>query len=165
MSEKLTVKYYANNKSANEPVQASEDAARYDLYSAEAKTLNPHSCTCLTLELRMAIPKGYHGKIFPRSGFLQDHFVTCDSGVTDRDFRGTVTLLINHGSKHYTVRAGDRIGQMVFMKKFNINFEKVSDPDLLGKRERDMSGFGSTGASLVIVKKPFYSQEILVIDD
>ena len=59
MSEKLTVKYYANNKSANEPVYASENAARYDLYLAEAKNLNPHSCTGLTLELRMVIPKGY----------------------------------------------------------------------------------------------------------
>ena len=56
MSEKLKVKYYANNRSANEPVQASEGAAGHDLYLAEAKTLNPHSCTCLTLELRMAIP-------------------------------------------------------------------------------------------------------------
>ena len=54
---------------------------------------------------------------------------------------------------------------MVFMKKFNVNFEKVSDPDLLGKKEGDMSGFGSTGKNSVIVKKPFYSQEILVIDD
>ena len=63
MREKLTVKYYANDKSANEPVQAWEDAAGYDLYSAGAKTLYPHSCTGITLELRMDIPKGYYGKI------------------------------------------------------------------------------------------------------
>ena len=146
MSEKLTVKYYANNKSANEPVQASKDVAGYDLYSAEAKTLNPHSCTGLTLELRMAIRKGFYGKIFPRSGLLRNHFITCDSGVIDADYRGTVViLLMNHSSQHCIVRVGNRIGQMVFMRKFNVDFEKVSDPVLLGKTERDMDGFGCPG--------------------
>ena len=127
MSEKLTVKYYVKNKSANEPVQASENAAGYGLYSAEAKTLCPHSCTGITLELRMAILKGNYGKIFPRSGILRDHFITCDSGVIDADYRGTVViLLINHSSEHYTVRVDDIIAQMVFMRKFNVNFEEVS---------------------------------------
>ena len=57
MTEKLTVKYFANNNFAKEPVQASEDAAGCDLYAAEAKTLFPHLCSGLTIELRMAIPK------------------------------------------------------------------------------------------------------------
>ena len=52
---------------------------------------------------------------------------------------------------------------MVFMRKFNVNFEEVSDPVLLGKTERDMGAFGSTGTSSILVKKP--SQEMLVIDD
>ena len=110
MTEKLTVKYFANNNFAKEPVQASEDAAGCDLYAAEAKTLFPHSCSGLTIELRMAIPKGYYGKIFPRSGLLPDHFITCDSGVVDADYRGTVVvLLINRSSEHYTIRVEDRI--------------------------------------------------------
>ena len=50
-----------------------------NMYVAEAKTLFPHACSGLTIELRMAILKGYYGKIFPRSGLLRDHFVTSDS--------------------------------------------------------------------------------------
>ena len=120
MIEKLTIKYYANTEFAKEPVQASEDAAGYDLYAAEARTLFLHSRTSINLELKMAIPKGYYGKVFPRSGLLRDHFITCDAGVTDADFRGTVTvLLLNHGNKHYTIRTGDRIARIVFMKKFD----------------------------------------------
>ena len=42
----------------------------------------------------MAIPKGYFGKIFPRSGLLKKHFVTCDAGVADADYRGSVCVLI-----------------------------------------------------------------------
>ena len=110
MTEKLTAKYFANIDFAKKPVQASEDAAGYDMYAVEAKTLFPHSCSGLTIELTMAIPKGYYGKIFPRSGLLRDHFIVCDSGVVDADYRGTVILLlINRSSKHYTIRVGDRI--------------------------------------------------------
>ena len=120
MIEKLTIKYYANTEFAKEPVQASEDAAGYDLYAAEARTLFLHSRTSINLELKMAIPKGYYGKVFPRSGLLRDHFITCDAGVTDADFRGTVAvLLLNHGNKHCTIRTGDRIARIVFMKKFD----------------------------------------------
>ena len=104
MTEKLTVKYFANNDFAKEPVQASQDAARYDLYAVEAKTLFPYSCSGLTIELRLAIPKGYFGKIFPRSGLLRDHFITCDSGVVEADYRGTIVVLLkNHSSEHYTI--------------------------------------------------------------
>ena len=120
MIEKLTIKYYANTEFAKEPVQASEDAAGYDLYAAEARSLFLHSRTSINLELKMAIPKGYYGKVFPRSGLLRDHFITCDAGVTDADFRGPVAvLLLNHGNKHYTIRTGDRIARIVFMKKFD----------------------------------------------
>ena len=76
----------------------------------EARTLFPRSVIGITLELKIAIPKGYYGKIFPRSGLLRDHFITCDSGVTDSDYRGTVTvLLMNHSPEHYTFRVGERM--------------------------------------------------------
>ena len=54
----------------------------------------------------MAIPKGYYGKIFPRSGLLRDHFVTCNAGAIDADYRGSVSVILinHHGNKHYTVR-------------------------------------------------------------
>ena len=113
----------------------------------------------------MAIPKGYYYKIFPCSGLLRDHFRTCDSGVVDADYRGTVVvLLINHSSEYYTIQVGDRIGQMVFMKKFDVNFEKVAETDLLGKANQDMGGFGSTGNSF-LKNEPLILEEIVVIDD
>ena len=113
MAEKLTVKYFANNGFAKEPVQASKDAAKYDLYAEEVKALFPHLCSGLTIELRIVI---------------------CNSGVVEADYRGIVAvLLITHSSEYSTIQVLDRIGQMVFMKKIDVNFEKVAEPDLLGK--------------------------------
>ena len=131
----------------------------------EAKTLFPYSCSGLTTELRLAIPKGYFSKIFPRSGLLRDHFITCDSGVVEADYRGTIVVLLkNHSSEHYTIWVGDRIGQMVFMKKSDVNFEKVTEPDLLGKTNRHVGGFGSTGKSF-LKNESLILEEIVVIDD
>ena len=95
----------------------------------------------------MEIPKGFYGKIFPRSGLLKQHLITCDAGVIDADFRGSVEVLIINHHPHdvYTVRTGDRIAHVVFMKKCDAIFENVSDPALLGRTKRGSGGFGSTG--------------------
>ena len=51
----------------------------------------------ISLDLRWAIPTGFYEKLFPRSGILNDHFVTIDAGVIDADFRGIIKVLIlNH---------------------------------------------------------------------
>ena len=146
MTEKTTIKYFLDNEFAKVPFQASEDAAGYDLFAAEAKTLLPNSCNSIELELKMAIPKDYYGKVLPRSGLLKDHFVTCDARVTDVDYRGKVSVILinHHGDKAYTVRTGDRIAQVVFMKKIDVKFERVSESALLGKTKRGIGGFGST---------------------
>ena len=119
----------------------------------------------------MAIPTGYYGKIFPHSGLLNDHFISCDAGVVDADYRGSVlVLLLNHHSeKAFTVRTGNRIAQIVYMKKFDVEFEKVSDPALLGKTKREIGGFESTGSLYEIplkrVSPVLKGNEIFVISD
>ena len=132
-SEKITVKYFAENEFCKEPYQASEDAAGYDLFAAEILTLFPKNNGCISLAFRFAIPKGFYGKIFPQSGLFRDHLITCDTGVLDLDFRGVVQVIMmnHHPGKTLTIRTGDRIAQCVFMKKYNVEFEKVSDMALL----------------------------------
>ena len=96
-SKYITVKYLAETELAKEPYQASEDAAGYDLFAAEIKTILPKSTDAISLDLRWAIPSGFYGKVFPRSGILKEHFVTIDTGVIDSDYRGIVqVLLVNH---------------------------------------------------------------------
>ena len=53
----------------------------------------------------------------------------------------------HHPHEVYTVRTGDRIGQIVFMKKYDVTFEIVSDSTLLGRTKRGSGGFGSTCCS------------------
>ena len=143
MSKQITVKYYSVSEFAKEPYQATEDSAGYDLFAAETKTFLPKTVDTLLLELRWAIPTGFYGKLFPRSGILKEHFVSIDAGVINADFRGIIL------KKTFTVRTGDKIGQVVFMEKFNANFHRVSEKHLLGKTKRGNDGFGSTGVTVI----------------
>ena len=98
-----------------------------------------------------AIPSGFYGKFFPRSGILRGHLVTVEAGVIDSDFRGDVKVFLfnHHPEKTFTVRAGDRIAQVVFMEKFTANFQRVTDKHLLGITKRGTDGFGSTVVSVI----------------
>ena len=149
MSKQITVKYYSHFN-VKEPYQASEDAAGYDAFAAETKTFLPKSVDTVSLEMIWAIPSGFYGKLFPRSGILRKYLVTVNAGVIDSDLRGTVAALLfnHHPEKIFTVRKGDKIAQVVFMEKFTANFQRVTDKHLLGITKRGSDGFGSTGVSV-----------------
>ena len=101
-SEKIPVKYFAENEFCKEPYQASEHAAGYNLRAAETLPLFPEKNGCISLAFRFAIPKSFYGKIFPRSGLFKEYFRTCDAGVLYPDFRGIVQVLMmnHHLEKH-----------------------------------------------------------------
>ena len=83
---------------AREPKKATADSAGHDLFVAEDKTLFPCCVTPFIIKIEMEIPSGYFGKIYPRSSFVRKHFVSCDSGIIDSDFRGTVLILMTNKS-------------------------------------------------------------------
>ena len=125
--KQIKIKYFEESVFAKESVKATEGSAGYDLFTAEAKTIVPNSSQIVCLDLRWAIPKGFFGKVFPRSALIKDYNVTVDAGLIDSDYRGLVyVLLCNHYKKAFTVRTGDRTAQAVFLEKFDVQFTKVN---------------------------------------
>ena len=142
---RLAVQYYSESPEFTLPTKTYEDSAGYDVYAAETLTILPRSCECINIEMQMAIPEGFFGKLFSRSGLLKHNFITCEAGMIDSDYRGIVSVaLTNHSNDLYTVKSGDKIAQIVFMKKYNVDFRRVPDPERLGKTKRGSSGFGSS---------------------
>ena len=132
----IKVKYAVANNSihAKEPKKAMIGSAGYDLFVAEGKILLSRCVTPITIELKMEIPCGYFGKVYPRSSLLKNYFVSCDTGVIDSDFCGTVLILMTNNSKDpILIKAGQRISQIVFHKKEEVVFKKV---DCLSSTER-----------------------------
>ena len=144
----IDVKYASSNNSyhAKEPFQGTPDTAVYDLFAAESKLILAKSVDTVSTELKLEIPKGYYGKIHPRSSLIKNYFVTVDGGVLDHDFRDTVKIImINHSREDFKVNLGKRVAQMIFQKKKEeVNFIKVCEKELT-ETSRGIDRFVSTG--------------------
>ena len=129
------------------PTVAYGDDAGYDLFSAETITILPRTCEGINCKFLTAIPRGYFGKIESRSSLVRHNLITAEGGVMDSGYRGEwFVILFNHGEKPFTVKPGDKIAQVVFMKKEVVEFVKVDNLDKLSHTERNIQGFGSSGS-------------------
>ena len=130
------------------------------MYAAEAKTILSGKNDSVCLDLRWAIPKGFCGRIFPRSSLIKENNVTVEAGLIDADYRSLVyVILVNRSEKVFAVRTGDRIAQVVFFEKFDVRFEKVSKKEELGVTKRGSGGFGSTGITVIKKMKVFEDEQ------
>ena len=71
MSEKLKIKCFPQNEFSKEPFQPSEDAAGYDVFASECRTVLPKTRFSIPLDFKIVIPNGFYGKVFPRSSLLK----------------------------------------------------------------------------------------------
>ena len=95
--------------------------------------------------LAIAVPTGYGGFVFARSGLSSKFGVSLANcvGVIDSDYRGEVKIsVINHSDEPYTVKNGERIAQLVIMP---VDLCEYGLCDELDDTERGTGGFGSTG--------------------
>ena len=76
--------------------------------------------------------------------------MTVDARLIDSDYRGLIfVLLSNHSKKAFTIRTGDRITQVVFLEKFDVDFTNVNKKEDLGNTKRGNGGFGSTDVTVI----------------
>jgi len=131
------------------PAYASAGAAGADLHAlAEAGeiTVEAGQTVLLHTGVAVAIPEGYVGLVYARSGMATKRGLAPANkvGVIDSDYRGEIMVALhNHGTVPQTVAAGDRIAQLVIAPVVTAAFEEVDDLD---DTDRGAGGFGSTGA-------------------
>lgn len=130
------------------PTRGSEKAAGYDLYAClggEEREIPPHTTVPIGTGLAIAVPDGYFGAVFARSGLASKQSLRPANcvGVCDSDYRGEyIVMLHNDGDTVRTVMSGDRIAQLVVMPYLDISFQET---DELDETARGSGGFGSTG--------------------
>ncbi|MFW6281947.1 MAG: dUTP diphosphatase [bacterium] len=121
-----------------------EDAG-LDLLSAEDTILASGEYKLIKSGIKIAIPQGYGGFVYPRSGLALKRGITVlnADGVIDPGYRGELgVILINHGKEDFQINKGDRIAQLIIHRTFNIEWEEVDD---LSESTRGSGGFGHTG--------------------
>ena len=142
----LEIKITRKDKSIPLPeYQHGEEDAGLDLFSAEAETLHSGEYKLIKTGISLAIPPGYAGFVYPRSGLALKHGVTVlnADGVIDPGYRGEIgVILINHGSSAFEIQQGDRIAQLIIQQVARVRWQEVKD---LKETERGDGGFGHTG--------------------
>lgn len=135
------------SEGARLPERGSDEAAGYDLFADAAREIliEPHETVMVHTGVAVAIPSGYFGGVYARSGLSAKEGLrpaNC-TGVIDSDYRGEIMVALhNDGTQVRNIKPGQKVAQLIIQKYEPAEFvvcEELSDTD------RGSGGFGSTG--------------------
>ncbi len=125
------------------PEYASAAAAGADLRASESVEIAAGARAAVSTALRLEIPPGHVGLVWPRSGLAVRHGIDTLAGVIDSDYRGELkVVLVNHGDEGFRIAPGDRVAQLLVQKVERVRFAAAP---AVADTARGDAGFGSTG--------------------
>jgi len=148
-NEDTVIKIKRLTDTAIVPTKSRKTDAGYDLYADEDIAIYPEDTKLISTGIAFAIPDGYAGLIWDRSG-LGSKGIHRHAGVVDSSYRGEVKVALSNSRARdveftdniYFISKGDRIAQILFQKV--PHFDLVETEELDGT-SRGSSGFGSSG--------------------
>ncbi len=124
------------------PAYAHPGDAGFDLFSCVDLVLGPGEVKAVPTGIQMAIPLGFVGLVWDKSG-ISLKAVHRLAGVVDAGYRGEVqVVLVNLGREPYPVKAGMKVAQMLIQPVHAVEIEDAAE---LEDTSRGEGGFGSTG--------------------
>lgn len=131
------------DKNAKLPTKAYQGDAGFDLYACEECEITPQGKQIIRTGLRFAIPEGYAGFVWDKSGLAAKHSLTTLAGVLDSNYRGELkVVLANLGTASYKVEKGQKIAQLVIKK---VEAPEIIETKIEDETQRGEGGFGSSG--------------------
>lgn len=125
------------------PERAHPHDAGLDLFTVDEVVLEKGATVVLGTGIAMAIPEGYVGLIWDKSGLAAKQGLTCLGGVIDCGYRGEIMVtLANLGTDAYTITKHQKIAQILIQEVALPQLEEVADLD---ETLRGENRFGSTG--------------------
>lgn len=145
----MEVKLKLLRDNAKLPTKGSDQAAGFDLYACSDEyfeaTIYPHETCKVGTGIALAIPVGYYGAVYARSGLATKQGLRPANcvGIIDSDYRGEIIVALHNDSNEpQTYKNGDRIAQLIIEPCPDIQYRIV---DNLDETERGDGGFGHTG--------------------
>lgn len=139
----MQIKVKKLHKEAKVPSYAHDTDAGMDLYTICDIDIAPGERVLIATGIAVAIPAGYVGLFWDKSGIANKAGLKVMGGVIDAGYRGELLVgLLNTSSSIHTFHKGDKIAQMLI--------QKVEHPELVEVEELDDTprgdgAFGSTG--------------------
>jgi dUTP pyrophosphatase len=143
----MEIKIKKLTETATIPTCGTAESAGYDLYGDNDDVIQiaPHSTIKIPTGIAMAIPSGYFGAVYARSGLATKKGLRPSNcvGILDADYRGNVIVALHNDTDELMeVNPHERIAQLIIQKFEPIVFNEVEELD---DTERGVGGFGSTG--------------------
>ncbi|MFA5130927.1 MAG: dUTP diphosphatase [Patescibacteria group bacterium] len=124
------------------PIKAHLGDAGYDLYANDYYSIPPYGQALASTGIRMAIPEGYVGLIWDKSGVAFSGIKTM-GGVIDSSYRGEIKVIIKNLSEElFNIVPGQKIAQILIQA---ISDLRISEEAIDDETMRATGGFGSTG--------------------
>ena len=136
LDSRATIPTYGTDLSAGADLRAVLDAP---------VTIKPGESVLIHTGIATAIPEGFVGLVYARSGIACKRGLAPSNkvGVIDADYRGEIMVALhNHSDAPQSIDPGERIAQLVITPFLTAAFEEA---DALSETVRGEGGFGSTG--------------------
>lgn len=119
--------------------------SEWDDYFRSKITIMPHETKMIPTGIAIAVPTGYMGCIYARSGLASKKSLAPANcvGIVDSDYRGEVKVALhNYSDKNQIIDVGERIAQLVIQP---ISLCTPVEVEELDETDRGVGGFGSSG--------------------
>lgn len=115
----------------------------YDIYAVAEVEIPASSNRSVPVGFALDIPDGYYVTVETRSGHGLNKGLRLHRGIIDQGFRGEMSVQVyNHGTPlSYTVKKGEKIGQLVLHK---VEVLPLETTDTLSETSRGVDKCGST---------------------
>jgi len=131
------------HRDAKLPQFAHDSDAGLDLCTPIEVTVKAGERGLLPTGISLAIPTGYVGLIWDKSGVSNKLGLKVLGGVVDAGYRGEILVgLLNTSNSDHTFAPGDKIAQMLIQK---VEHPEIIEVTELDNTERGEGAFGSTG--------------------
>ena len=139
----MKLKFKKIHPAAKFPSYAHPGDAGMDLYACGEAVILPGQRVLIPTGLQLAIPDGYVGLIWDKSGLAVKNGLSTIAGVIDAGFRGELKVaIINLGTEAHTFAVGEKIAQLLIQPVVQ---PEILETDNLEETSRGEDGFGSTG--------------------
>ncbi len=138
----MQLKVQKLSPAAKLPARAYAHDIGYDLYAVDNHGILPGKREIVCTGIKMAIPPGFAGLIWDKSGVAKDG-VHVLGGVYDPGFRGEITVtMINLGEDTYNIAPGQKIAQILIQPTAT---PEIIETEINDKTARGDGRHGSSG--------------------
>ena len=144
MYKNIEIEIKLTSSKGKVPSQKHASDIGYDISASDDVTLISNEVTLVNTGIAINLPQQCAGFVLPRSGLSTKHKITLinSPGLIDPGYTGELLVpLMNFGDKDYSIKAGERIAQLVLVNTYGVDFKVV---DSLPETDRSSGGFGST---------------------